>query len=212
MYSGVEAIFKNRKFKCKMSIDFKKGNGLIPVVIQHQDTLKVLMLGYMNQEAYTKTIKEGIVTFYSRGKQRLWTKGETSGHTLKVVDINIDCDQDTLLIKVFPKGPTCHKGTETCFNDTTSKGFLYTLESIIKQKIDEDVTDSYTNQLYKRGINKVAQKVGEEAVEVVIESKDDNLKLFKDESADLLYHFLILLKAKQVTLSEIEEVLEKRMK
>lgn len=195
-----------------MLIDFKKGNGLIPVIIQNQDTLKVLMLGYMNQEAYTKTIKEGIVTFYSRGKQRLWTKGETSGNTLKVVDINVDCDQDTLLIKVIPKGPTCHKGTETCFNETTSKGFLYTLESIIRQKIDEDVTNSYTNQLYKRGINKVAQKVGEEAVEVVIESKDDNLNLFKEESADLLYHFLILLKAKQVTLSEIEEILKKRMK
>ena len=212
MYSGIEAIFKNRKFKCEMLIDFKKGNGLIPVIIQNQDTLKVLMLGYMNQEAYTKTIKEGIVTFYSRGKQRLWTKGETSGNTLKVVDINVDCDQDTLLIKVIPKGPTCHKGTETCFNETTSKGFLYTLESIIRQKIDEDVTNSYTNQLYKRGINKVAQKVGEEAVEVVIESKDDNLNLFKEESADLLYHFLILLKAKQVTLSEIEEILKKRMK
>ncbi|GFD82834.1 bifunctional phosphoribosyl-AMP cyclohydrolase/phosphoribosyl-ATP diphosphatase HisIE [Tenacibaculum sp. Mcav3-52] len=193
-----------------MNIDFSKGNGLVPVVIQNNTTLQVLMLGYMNKEAFTKTQKEGKVTFYSRSKNRLWTKGEESGNFLWVKDIQLDCDNDTLLIKVTPKGPTCHKGTTSCFAEETSKGFLYSLESIIADRIDNDVETSYTNKLFKRGINKVAQKVGEEAVEVVIEAKDNNDELFKNEAADLLYHYLILLKAKGFTITDIEEVLKNR--
>ncbi|MEQ3499218.1 bifunctional phosphoribosyl-AMP cyclohydrolase/phosphoribosyl-ATP diphosphatase HisIE [Tenacibaculum sp. SSH1-16] len=193
-----------------MNIDFTKGNGLIPVVIQNNTTLQVLMLGYMNKEAFIKTQKEGKVTFYSRSKNRLWTKGEESGNFLWVKDIQLDCDNDTLLIKVTPKGPTCHKGTTSCFAEETSKGFLYSLESIIADRIDNDVETSYTNKLFKRGINKVAQKVGEEAVEVVIEAKDNNDELFKNEAADLLYHYLILLKAKGFKLTDIESVLKNR--
>ncbi|WP_440121505.1 bifunctional phosphoribosyl-AMP cyclohydrolase/phosphoribosyl-ATP diphosphatase HisIE [Tenacibaculum sp. Ill] len=193
-----------------MNIDFSKGNGLVPVVIQNNTTLQVLMLGYMNKEAFTKTQKEGKVTFYSRSKNRLWTKGEESGNFLWVKDILIDCDSDTLLIKATPEGPTCHKGITSCFGEETPKGFLYSLESIISDRIDNNVETSYTNKLYKRGINKVAQKVGEEAVEVVIEAKDNNDDLFKNEAADLLYHYLILLKAKGFTITDIEEVLKNR--
>ncbi|WGH76124.1 bifunctional phosphoribosyl-AMP cyclohydrolase/phosphoribosyl-ATP diphosphatase HisIE [Tenacibaculum tangerinum] len=193
-----------------MHIDFTKGNGLVPVVIQHHTTLQVLMLGYMNEAAFTKTQKEGKVTFYSRSKSRLWTKGEESGNFLWVKDIQVDCDHDTVLIKATPVGPTCHKGTTSCFAEETSKGFLYELESVIADRIDNDIESSYTNKLFKRGINKVAQKVGEEAVEVVIEAKDNNDELFKNEAADLLYHYLILLKAKGFTLTDIEEVLKKR--
>ncbi|MHC9087502.1 bifunctional phosphoribosyl-AMP cyclohydrolase/phosphoribosyl-ATP diphosphatase HisIE [Tenacibaculum sp. IMCC1] len=193
-----------------MNIDFTKGNGLVPVVIQNNTTLQVLMLGYMNKEAFTKTQEEGKVTFYSRTKKRLWTKGEESGNFLWVNDIQIDCDNDTLLIKATPEGPTCHKGTTSCFAEETSKGFLYSLESIISDRIDNDVETSYTNKLFKRGINKVAQKVGEEAVEVVIEAKDNNDELFKNEAADLLYHYLILLKAKGFKLTDIESVLKNR--
>ncbi|WP_428740243.1 bifunctional phosphoribosyl-AMP cyclohydrolase/phosphoribosyl-ATP diphosphatase HisIE [Tenacibaculum sp.] len=193
-----------------MNIDFIKGNGLVPVVIQNNITLQVLMLGYMNEEALAKTQKEGKVTFYSRTKNRLWTKGEESGNFLWVNDIQVDCDNDTLLIKATPEGPTCHKGTTSCFAEETSKGFLYSLESIISDRIDNDVETSYTNKLFKRGINKVAQKVGEEAVEVVIEAKDNNDELFKNEAADLLYHYLILLKAKGFTLTDIENVLKER--
>jgi len=193
-----------------MNIDFTKGNGLVPVVIQNNTTLQVLMLGYMNKEAFTKTQEEGKVTFYSRTKKRLWTKGEESGNFLWVNDIQIDCDNDTLLIKATPEGPTCHKGTTSCFAEEKPKGFLYSLESIISDRIDNDVETSYTNKLYKRGINKVAQKVGEEAVEVVIEAKDNNDELFKNEAADLLYHYLILLKAKGFTLVDIENVLKAR--
>lgn len=188
-------------------IDFKKGNGLVPVVIQDNNTLQVLMLGYMNEEAFEKTKAERLVTFYSRSKERLWTKGEVSGNTLTVNSIMFDCDQDTILIKATPAGPTCHTGAKTCFSEETAKGFLYELESIIHDKIDKNDPDSYTNQLFQRGINKVAQKVGEEAVEIVIEAKDDNDVLFKNEAADLLYHFLILLKAKGFKLEDIEEVL-----
>lgn len=193
-------------------IDFTKGNGLVPVIIQDNTTLQVLMLGYMNQEAFEQTSKEGKVTFFSRSKNRLWTKGETSGNYLYVKDIQDDCDNDTILIKVNPAGPTCHKGTNSCFGDDTAKGFLYNLEQIINQRIDDNEPDSYTNKLYKKGINKVAQKVGEEAVELVIESKDNNDELFKNEAADLLYHLLILLKAKGCSLQEIEEVLRERHK
>jgi phosphoribosyl-AMP cyclohydrolase / phosphoribosyl-ATP pyrophosphohydrolase len=195
-----------------MQIDFNKGDGLIPVIIQNTSTLQVLMLGYMNKEAYDKTKADGLVTFYSRSKQRLWTKGESSNNFLKVDDIQLDCDNDTILIKATPSGPTCHTGTTSCFNEETSKGFLYELEKKINQRIDEDDSESYTNRLFKRGINKVAQKVGEEAVEVVIEAKDDDADLFKNEVADLIYHTLILLKAKNTSLNEIESVLSTRNK
>lgn len=194
-----------------MEIDFNKNkDGLVPVIIQNYLTEQVLMLGYMNPEAYNKTKEEGKVTFFSRSKNRLWTKGETSGNFLEVKDILLDCDQDTLLIKVKPNGPTCHTGSVSCFGNQSRKGFLYELQQVISDRIDNNIESSYTNQLYKRGINKVAQKVGEEAVEVVIEAKDNNDYLFKNESADLLYHYLILLKAKGFTLEDIEAVLHER--
>ncbi len=192
--------------------DFNKANGLVPVVIQDAVSMQVLMLGYMNEDAYQKTILEQKVTFFSRSKKRLWTKGETSGNFLWVDHISLDCDNDTLLILANTGGPTCHTGSVSCFNTQTSKGFLYRLEQTIHQRIENDVTTSYTNKLYKRGINKVAQKVGEEAIELVIEAKDNNADLFKNEAADLLYHFLILLKAKGVRLTEIEQVLMSREK
>lgn len=193
-----------------MKIDFNKTNGLVPVIIQDERTLQVLMLGYMNEEAFNKTKEEGIVTFFSRSKNRLWTKGEESGNFLTVKNIQIDCDQDTILIKVIPKDIVCHTGSFSCFGNKDSKGFLYELESKISQRIDNQVEDSYTYSLYQKGINKVAQKVGEEAVELVIEAKDKNDDLFKNEAADLLYHFLILLKAKNFSLKEIEEILINR--
>jgi phosphoribosyl-AMP cyclohydrolase / phosphoribosyl-ATP pyrophosphohydrolase len=195
-----------------MKIDFKKGDGLVPVVIQDNASLQVLMLGYMNEEAYKKTKKDKIVTFFSRSKNRLWTKGETSGNYLNVVDILSDCDDDTILIKVNPVGPVCHKGSTSCFNEDIAKGFIYKLEQTINERINSNSKDSYTNKLFKKGINKVAQKVGEEAVELVIEAKDNDIDLFKNEAADLLYHFLILLKAKEVDLQDVEEVLLKRHK
>jgi phosphoribosyl-ATP pyrophosphohydrolase/phosphoribosyl-AMP cyclohydrolase len=191
-------------------IDFTKGNGLVPVVIQDNNTLRVLMVGYMNEEALKKTKSEKKVTFFSRSKKRLWTKGETSGNFLYVKEISADCDNDSILIKVNPAGPVCHTGSTSCFGDETAKGFIYDLEQIINQRISKDTQESYTNRLYKKGINKIAQKVGEEAVELVIEAKDDNIDLFKNEAADLLYHMLILLKAKGVNLESIEDVLKKR--
>lgn len=193
-----------------MNLDFNKGNGLIPIVIQDATSLQVLMLGFMNEEAYQKTIQEKKVTFFSRTKNQLWTKGETSGNFLFVKEVYLDCDKDTLLILVDPVGQTCHKGSVSCFDNNTPKGFLYRLEKTISEKIDFDIENSYTNQLYRKGINKIAQKVGEEAVEVVIESKDDNEVLFKNEAADLLYHFLILLKAKNMKLEDIESILRSR--
>lgn len=193
-----------------MKIDFIKGNGLVPVVIQDNVSLQVLMLGYMNEEAFEKTKLEGKVTFFSRSKNRLWTKGEKSGNFLWTKEITVDCDNDTILIKASPDGPTCHTGTTSCFGEKSSSGFLYELESIISNRIASDNEESYTNTLYKRGINKVAQKVGEEAVELVIEAKDDNADLFKNEAADLMYHYLLLLQAKGFSLAEVEEVLLKR--
>ncbi len=192
------------------NIDFKKGNGLVPAIIQDNSTLQVLMAGYMNEEAYNKTVSEGRVTFYSRSKKRLWTKGETSGNYLIVNNITTDCDNDALLIKVSPAGPVCHTGSKSCFGPELSKGFIYQLENIISRRIDGNAEASYTNQLYRKGINKVAQKVGEEAIELVIEAKDDNTELFKNEAADLLYHFLILLKTRNVAFEDIEEVLRER--
>lgn len=193
-----------------MNIDFAKGKGIVPVVIQDNNTLQILMVGYMNEEAYIKTSEEKKVTFFSRSKNRLWTKGETSGNYLNVVDILTDCDNDSILIKAQPEGPTCHTGSTSCFGEETPKGFIYKLEQIINQRIIDNIEESYTNKLYKKGINKVAQKVGEEAVELVIESKDNDIDLFKNEAADLLYHFLILLKAKSTDLQSIEEVLKMR--
>lgn len=195
-----------------MNINFNKSRGLAPVVIQDDRTLQVLMLGYMNEEAFEKTKSEGIVTFFSRSKNRLWTKGEESGNFLTVKSIDVDCDQDTILIKVSPKNIVCHTGTFSCFGEKDSKGFLYELEEKINQRIDEKTEGSYTYSLFQRGINKLAQKVGEEAVELVIEAKDDNDDLFKNEAADLLYHFLILLKAKNMSLEDIEEILLARNK
>lgn len=195
-----------------MKLNFDTTTGLIPVIIQNDLTSQVLMLGYMNEAAYAKTIEEKKVTFLSRSKQRLWTKGESSGNFLSVVSLKHDCDQDTLLIRAIPAGPTCHTGSTTCFNEETAKGTLYQLQHTIQQRIDSNDLNSYTNQLFRKGINKVAQKVGEEAVEVVIEAKDNNDELFLNESADLLYHFLILLKAKGKKLEDVEEVLRGRVK
>ena len=195
-----------------MTIKFDKNTGLVPVVIQEYLNLKVLMLGYMNQEAFDKTLQEKRVTFFSRSKNRLWTKGETSGNYLELMDWKLDCDNDTILIKAKPLGPTCHKGTTTCFAEETDKGFLYELQQTISDKIDNNDENSYTNELYKRGINKVAQKVGEEAVELVIEAKDNNDELFLNEASDLLYHYLILLKAKGFKIEDVEKILESRSK
>ena len=195
-----------------INIDFKKGDGLVPAIIQDSYTLQVLMVGYMNEEAYNKTVSEGKVTFFSRSKNRLWTKGETSGNFLIVKEITIDCDNDSLLVMVDPAGPVCHIGRKSCFGEEASKGFVYQLENIISQRIDGNADGSYTNKLFKKGINKVAQKVGEEAVELVIEAKDDNIDLFKNEAADLLYHYLILLKARNVAFEDVEEVLKERHK
>jgi phosphoribosyl-AMP cyclohydrolase / phosphoribosyl-ATP pyrophosphohydrolase len=195
-----------------VEIDFSKGNGLVPAVIQHNDTLQVLMVGYMNREAYEMTLKEKRVTFFSRSKNRLWTKGETSGNYLTVVEILSDCDNDSLLIKVNPAGPVCHTGSTSCFGVETAKGFIYELEKVISERISGNVEGSYTNKLFNKGINKVAQKVGEEAVELIIEAKDNNDELFRNEAADLLYHLLILLKAKGTSFQEIEDVLKSRHK
>lgn len=193
-----------------MNINFSKGNGLVPVVIQDNTTLQVLMVGYMNEEALVKTQKEKKVTFFSRSKNRLWTKGETSGNFLTVKEIISDCDDDALLVMADRSGPVCHKGTISCFGEESVKGFIYKLEQIVSQRIDDNIQESYTNKLFRKGLNKVAQKVGEEAVELVIEAKDNNSELFKNEAADLLYHLLILLKSKGISLSQVEEVLSDR--
>ncbi len=196
-----------------MNINFDKNNGLIPVIIQDNITLQVLMLGYMNEEAFIKTNSEKKVTFFSRSKNRLWTKGETSGNFLIVKNIQIDCDSDTLLIKVIPTGAVCHTGNQTCFGKSKdAKGFLYSLQNTIHDRVKNNDKNSYTNNLLKSGLNKVAQKVGEEAVELVIEAKDNNIELFKNEAADLLFHLLILLNAKNVGIEDIELVLKNRTK
>jgi len=193
-----------------MAINFSKLNGLVPCVVQDVKTLRVIMLGFMNEEAYQKTLRDKRVTFFSRSKQRLWTKGETSGNFLELVEILIDCDQDTLLIKVNPKGPSCHTGADTCFNEKNDGWDLRSLESIIQSRKANPQKGSYTNKLLDSGINKVAQKVGEEAVELVIEAKDNNKELFLGEASDLLYHYLVLLTAKGYTLQEVLDVLQKR--
>lgn len=193
------------------NVDFTKNDGLVPAIIQDASTNKVLMLGYMDGAALEKTQKEKRVTFYSRSKKRLWTKGETSDNFLELVDMKLDCDRDTLLVKVNPKGPTCHKGTDTCWGDTNENDeFIYHLERVIQDRKLNPSEQSYTSSLFKKGINKVAQKVGEEAVELVIEAKDDNKDLFLGEAADLMYHYLVLLAAKGYQLEEVVEVLRKR--
>ena len=199
-----------------MKVDFNKNaDGLVPAIIQDQHTKNVLMLGYMNEEALQKTKESGKVTFFSRSKNRLWTKGEESGNFLDLQSIEVDCDNDTLLVFVNPRGPVCHKGTDTCWgakNDKT-EGFLDELEAVISQrKNNADDQNSYVASLFKKGINKIAQKVGEEAVEVVIEAKDENEELFLNESADLLFHYLILLQAKGFKLDDVINILKGRHK
>jgi phosphoribosyl-AMP cyclohydrolase / phosphoribosyl-ATP pyrophosphohydrolase len=196
-----------------MNLDFDKQGGLIPAIIQDAKTDKVLMLGYMNQEALEKTEKEGIVTFFSRSKQRLWTKGETSNNFLHVVEIMKDCDEDTLLIKVNPNGPTCHTGADTCWNETNEPGqagWLNHLKAVIRDRKNNPSEKSYTASLFEKGTNKVAQKVGEEAVELVIEAMDSNDDLFKGEAADLLFHYLVLLEQRGIDFDEIIDVLRER--
>ncbi len=205
-----------------MNINFNKNNdGLVPAIIQDATTKNVLMLGYMNKEAFKKTQDTKLVTFFSRTKKRLWTKGEESGNVLNLVDIKLDCDNDTLLVTVNPKGPTCHKGSDTCWNEANieSYGFLTQLENTIAERIEvskidpdlrQDDKKSYVVSLFDKGINKVAQKVGEEAVEVVIEAKDNNDDLFLNESADLLFHYLMLLQAKGFKLEDVISILQRR--
>ncbi|NSL90420.1 bifunctional phosphoribosyl-AMP cyclohydrolase/phosphoribosyl-ATP diphosphatase HisIE [Chitinophaga solisilvae] len=195
-----------------MQIDFQKSaDGLVPAIIQDAVTHRVLMLGYMNREALDKTLAENKVTFYSRSKKRLWTKGEESGNFLLLQDVKVDCDYDTILIKANPVGPVCHTGADTCWDEVNeSNDFLGKLESIITDRKNNPSDKSYTSQLFARGINKIAQKVGEEAVEVVIEAKDSNDDLFLNESADLLFHYLILLQAKGFQLADVIKVLKER--
>lgn len=198
-----------------MNLDFNKNtDGLVPAIIQDATTQKVLMLGYMNAEALSVTQTTEKVTFFSRTKNRLWTKGEESGNFLELVSIKEDCDQDTLLIQVNPQGPTCHKGTDTCWEEsnTSSFGFLSTLGKTIKERKENNEDDSYVASLFRLGINKIAQKVGEEAVETIIEAKDADEELFLSESADLLFHYLILLEAKGFSLLDIEQRLASRSK
>jgi phosphoribosyl-ATP pyrophosphohydrolase/phosphoribosyl-AMP cyclohydrolase len=195
-----------------MNIDFAKSpDGLVPAIVQDRDTEKVLMLGYMNHEAFEKTRTTGLVTFFSRSRQELWTKGETSGNLLRVEDVRVDCDEDTILILAKPDGPACHTGSDTCFDQANVHAdFLFELEKIIKARKSEPIETSYTSRLFEKGLNKIAQKVGEEAVELVIEAKDNNDELFKGEAADLLYHLLVLLQAKGITLAEVLETLKDR--
>jgi phosphoribosyl-AMP cyclohydrolase / phosphoribosyl-ATP pyrophosphohydrolase len=193
-------------------IDFAKAGGMVPVIVQDADTLKVLMLAYMNREACEITMKTRRATFFSRSRNELWEKGETSGNWLEVRDMSIDCDADTLLLRVEPKGPVCHTGTDTCFNETNSRdiSFLGRLDELIAERKKELPPDSYTTSLFRAGVNKVAQKVGEEAVELIIEAKDNNKELFLNEGADLLYHLIVLLRYKGFSLGDVVRVLEKR--
>ena len=195
-----------------MEVNYSKySDGLVPAIIQDDQTNRVLMLGFMNQEALDKSRKTGKVTFYSRSKKRLWTKGEESGHFLILRDIKLDCDQDSLLIMASPTGPVCHTGSDTCWNEKNETDeFLTKLERIIKDRNKHQVENSYISGLFKKGINKIAQKVGEEAVELVIEAKDQNENLFLNEAADLLFHYLILLEAKGHNLKEVTDVLQVR--
>jgi phosphoribosyl-AMP cyclohydrolase / phosphoribosyl-ATP pyrophosphohydrolase len=197
-----------------MNLNYQKfADGLVPAIVQHAETGAVLMLGFMNMEAAAETQKTGRVTFFSRTRGRLWTKGETSGNYLDVTSITADCDQDTLLIKVRPAGPVCHTGAPTCFGEAkppSAVDQLIDLENVIDQRRFEKIQGSYVASLFDKGINKIAQKVGEEAVELVIEAKDDDVEKFKSEAADLLFHYLILLRAKGISISDVTEVLRER--
>ena len=195
-----------------MKVDFKKySDGLVPAIIQDHLTQKVLMLGFMNEDSLEKTLAEGRVSFFSRSKGRIWTKGEESGNFLLVKSIAVDCDQDTLLIKAEPLGPVCHTGSDTCWDEKNQKDeFLFYLESVIDKRRYDSPDESYIARLFAKGMNKIAQKVGEEAIEMVIEAKDKNEKLFLNESADLLFHYLILLNAKGHTLQDVINVLQER--
>ncbi len=195
-----------------MQIDFEKLDGLVPAIIQDNTTAKVLMLGFMNQEAYEKTKTTGLVTFYSRTKQRLWTKGEESGNYLNLVDILVDCDQDTLLIKVNPVGPVCHKGTDTCWAETNQDDFFFLnyLQQFIQKRFKEMPEGSYTTSLFQKGVNRMAQKVGEEAVETVIEATNGTDNDFLYEASDLIYHLIVLLTSKGYSLDDIGRELKKR--
>lgn len=198
-----------------MEVNFSKSpDGLVPAIVQDAITRKVLMLGYMNREALDKTLADKKVTFFSRSKNRLWTKGEESGNFLHLVSAAVDCDQDTILLKANPVGPVCHTGADTCWNEVNEDdgGFLNRLEGVIRQRKENPTEKSYTASLFAKGINKVAQKVGEEAVELVIEAKDDNRDLFLGEAADLLFHYLILLQAKGFTLEDVTSILKERHK
>lgn len=201
-----------------MEIDFRKGNGLVPAIVQDAITGKVLMLGYMNEDAYRITKEKGLVTFFSRSRNVLWTKGETSGNYLKLRDMLIDCDKDTILVKAIPSGPVCHTGSDTCFGennrpqDVEGDSFLFYLQGVIEDRKAHPQEGSYTNKLFSRGINRIAQKVGEEATELIIEAKDDNKELFLGEAADLMYHYLVLLVQKGYSLSEVIDVLKSRHK
>ncbi|WP_286755793.1 bifunctional phosphoribosyl-AMP cyclohydrolase/phosphoribosyl-ATP diphosphatase HisIE [Roseivirga sp. UBA838] len=201
-----------RKLTDINQVDFEKENGLVPAIIQDLKTAKVLMLGYMNKEALEKTLHTGKVTFFSRSKQRLWTKGETSENYLQLKSVAVDCDSDSLLVLVEPKGPTCHTGSDTCWDEINVNNiqFLSYLTQVIKERKQLPTDESYVARLFSKGINKVAQKVGEEAVEVVIEAKDNDDKLFLNESADLLFHLMMLLEAKGYTLNEVVSVLKER--
>ncbi len=197
-----------------VAIDFEKGDGLVPAIVQDYKTSKVLMLGFMNKDSYEKTLQDKLVTFFSRSKQRLWTKGETSGNHLVLKEVLLDCDGDTLLIKVEPRGPVCHTGNDTCFAEINKQSLLFLnhLQKVIKDRRFNPTEKSYTTSLFEKGINKIAQKVGEEAVELVIESKDSNDDLFKNEAADLIFHLMVLLEQKNMSLNEIVAVLEERHK
>lgn len=195
-----------------MNIDFNKTDGLVPVVIQDNQTLEVLMLGYMNQEAYDKTVKENVVTFFSRSKNRLWTKGETSNNFLHVVSTHLDCDNDTLLIKVKADGPTCHTGNRSCFNTDYNQNFILQLEQIIADRYENPVEGSYVNKLRKKGLNKIAQKVGEEGVETVIAALAETETDLINESSDLIFHLLVLLREKGLSLDTIAKNLAERHK
>jgi phosphoribosyl-AMP cyclohydrolase / phosphoribosyl-ATP pyrophosphohydrolase len=196
----------------KAKPDFSKINGLVPVIVQNASTSKVLMLGFMNEEAWNKTLQTGLATFYSRSRNKLWTKGEESGNILKVVELISDCDNDTILLIADPVGPTCHTGTESCFGSGNPDGlsFLGDLQRLIIERKKNLPENSYTTRLFNAGINKIAQKVGEEAVELVIEAKDDNRDLFINEAADLMYHYLVLLAAKGMSVEEVISVLKER--
>ena len=201
-----------RSFESIDQVDFDKEGGLVPAIIQDAQTSKVLMLGYMNEEALSQTLESKKVTFFSRSKQRLWTKGERSKNYLNLVSISLDCDNDSLLVKVNPEGPTCHTGDDTCWGEANESGAecLNYIAEVIKDRKSKSPEESYTASLFEKGINKIAQKVGEEAVELVIEAKDDDADLFKNEAADLLFHYLMLLEAKDFSLSDVIKILKER--